>query len=141
LLYLPYAEIKTTAGAYLASAIKGGFAAPKAYQAVKAKELEAEKKRGVQEAQELRVKAEEAQKLLEIQALDTEISRLELDNPNQYAEFESLVSEQREIETKKTARFGEAVQRRALEGFNRPEKRRELYLQWKQGRATSTDTP
>jgi hypothetical protein len=139
--YLPFAEIKTTAGAFLASAIKGGFAPPKAYLEAKTKEQEADKKRRIQEAQVMRAKAEETARQAREQAVDTEISLLELEEPEEYAEFESFVLAEREAEAKKTARFGEAVQRRSLESFSRPEKRRELYLLWKGGRNTSMNTP
>jgi hypothetical protein len=131
--YLPFAEVKTTSGAYLASAIKGGFAAPKLYLEAKAKETEADKKRRAEEIRQAREQAEKARKEADEKLLDSEIASLELEHPEEYASFAQFVQRHRETEASKNRKFSDSIQRRMSENFERPEKRRELYQEWKLG--------
>jgi hypothetical protein len=139
--YLPFTEVKTTPGAYLASAIKGGFAPPKAYLEAKTKQEEAEKKRKAQEALAMRAEAEQARKEAEIKGLDAEIFSLEAEHPEEFLLFETFVSEKREEDRKKNSKFSVSIQDRMKKNFETIEKRRELYQLWKVGKATPPNTP
>ena len=139
--YLPFAEVKTTPGAYLASAIKGGFSPSKSYLEAKGKEEEKEKKRRAEEIRQAREQTEKARQEAEQTLLDSEIAALELEHPEQFVAFSQFVQGHRETEAKRNAKFSESIQRRMRENFERPEKRHELYHQWKRGLGLAANPP
>ena len=132
--YLPYAEIKSTPGAYLASAIRSSFGPPKAFQEELARRQEEERRRKAQEAQAARERAEAARRAADALLLDSEIAILEADEPERYAAFAAFVDTQRAAALDKPflKRGGRMASALAQE-FEAPEKRRELFQQWKAG--------
>ena len=131
--YLPYADVKSTPGAYLASAIKGSFGAPKAFQEEQARIREEERKRKAQEAQAARERAEAARRAADALLIDSEIAILEAEEPERHAAFMAFVEEQKKRALdkpflKRGSRMAEAI----VQGFEVPEKRRELFTLWRE---------
>jgi hypothetical protein len=134
--YLPYAEVKSTPGAYLASAIKGSFGAPKAFQEEQARRQEEERKRKAQEAQAARERAEAARRAADALLIDSEIAILEAEEPERHAAFLAFVEGQKKQALdkpflKRGSRMAEAI----VQGFEVPEKRRELFILWRDATA------
>ena len=132
--YLPYAEIRSTPGAYLASAIKGSFGPPRAFQEAETKRLEEERRRKTQEAQAARERAEAARRAAEVLFVDSEIALLEANEPERYAAFLEFVDAQKSQALskpflKRGSRMAEAI----VQGFETPEKQREIFALWMSG--------
>jgi len=130
--YLPYAEIKSTPGAYLTTAIKREFAAPKGFQEFQQKKAEAESRRKAEELRISRERVAKARQEAEMMALDSEILALESEAPKQHAEFIKFIEAEKAKALNKP--FFKPESRAAevmAKSFDTPEKQRELYQQWK----------
>lgn len=130
--FLPYAEIKTTPGAYLTTAIKREFSPPKGFLEAQEKKAEEERRRKAEELKASRERAEKAQQEANAALLDSEILGLENEDPERYARFQAFFEEQKAQTLnrpffKKGSRAAEVVS----QSFETPEKRRELYKAWK----------
>jgi hypothetical protein len=131
LAYLPYAEVKTTPGAFLATAIRKGFGAPKGFLEVKAKQDLEDQKRKVEEAKFARARAESLKKEMEAAEIDSQMATLEAEDPEGYQAFEMFIEwEKAKALDKPFLKLGSVSFNMISDAFNAPERRRELYRAW-----------
>lgn len=133
LTYLPFIEeFRSSPGAYLRSAIEQGFAPPVAY--TKQRQAEEARKRAEDEALRKKVaqKALLARRAEETAKTDEEMLRLEKEAPEAFSGFIGYIAEQKRTVQEKNIRMPESILNRLLQTFETPEKRRELFHQWRQ---------
>ena len=135
LAYLPHvSEFTSSRGAYLRSAIERGFGPPAGYQK-KEEERQARLKR--QELAALRkasLEAQEAQRAPSDADIDTQLIRLENEEPDAYQIFQAFFEAERK---KNRDRFGRAkgvVYEKIVAVWDTPEKRRSVFMEWQSQR-------
>jgi hypothetical protein len=130
--YLPYAEVKSSVGAYLASAIKQGFAPPARFQEIQTKKAEDERKRKVAEARVAQERAQTLRAEMEAAEIDSLMATLEAEDPADYQAFEAFVEAEKERTYPRSNPLFQKPDRRErlLAPFDAPPKRRELFKVW-----------
>jgi hypothetical protein len=135
--YLPYAEIKSTPGAYLATAINRGFAPPKAFQEIAEKRAEEDRRKKAAEVKAARERAEAIRHQAETALLDSEILALESEAPEQHAAFQKYIeAEKAQAINKPFLKLGSRASQIVAQSFETPEKRHELFKAWRASQAT-----
>jgi hypothetical protein len=132
--FLPYAEVKSTPGAYLAAAIRQGFAPPRAFQEGQDRRVEAERRRKAAEAQAARERADTARRDADQALLDSELATLEVDAPDAFLAFQAFVQQRQETEGARLASMPPAVRKRMAARYETPDFRRELFREWQASR-------
>jgi hypothetical protein len=129
--YLPYAEVKSSVGAYLASAIKQGFAPPVRFQEIQTKKAEEERKRKVAEARVAQERALALRAEMEAAETDSQMATLEAEDPEAYQMFEMFIEwEKAKALDKPFLKLGSVSFNMISDAFKAPERRRELYRAW-----------
>jgi hypothetical protein len=130
LAYLPYAQCRTTKGAWLVNAIRDEYGPPAGYEKAQAEKARAAKVRGVQKTP--RPSHDSALQHAKAERLRSAYLQLEKTQPGAILAFEAFVKAERE----KAERFSQVLspERQALvvAEFGRPERRLELFGLWLQ---------
>jgi len=128
--YLPYADYRTTPGAWLAHAIRDEYGPPRAYLA--AREAEAEQARIAATVSErsrresaLRRRVEESR-----ERTREAHTRMEAEDGEALASFRAFLDRERAAAVKIAANLSQARQHEYLEAQNNSERRLELFEQW-----------
>jgi phage replication O-like protein O len=128
--YLPFAQLKSTKGAWLASAIRDEYGPPQAY--LKARQAD-EKTARAENAAALRKAREEAQdarRRTNIDRLGTLYARLKQAHGEEFASFIGFLAEERARAEKVAANLSTARREAHLATFEEPERRLELFARW-----------
>ncbi len=128
--YLPFKTDIENPGGWLRRAIEEGFPAPKEFRAAKTREERERKKREEGEHRKAQEVAQEARRREQAARVDSDIARLEIEAPAAFSAFNAYV-EMKKAETRaKFGSMGKSIATRMEADLNRPEKRRELFLEW-----------
>lgn len=133
--FLPFANVKSTSGAYLTTAIQNGFGPPRGYLQAQTEAQRTLKRRNELQTKQVREATQEAQRAAEDALVDESLIRLENESPEAFAAFLLFVESQRAAATAPYERLTPAIRRRLTAAFDTPQKRRELFVQWREGGA------
>jgi ABC-type glutathione transport system ATPase component len=138
--YLPFKTDLKNPGGWLRRAIEGGFPAPREYRVAKAREERERKKREETEKKKSQEAAQEARRRAEAAQVDTEIDRLPIEAPEAFSAFSAYVETRKAAVAVKFGGMGKSIAARMVADLDRPEKRRELFLEWKRTQAEELDS-
>jgi hypothetical protein len=125
--YLPYAEVRTTRGAWLASAIRDEYGPPPGYEKAKAK-VERARKHALR--QDARQRREDVRRRENEAWLRAAHARLEAERGEAYTAFTAYVEGERTRAERIVAHLSPERREAYLTAFDRPEQRLRLLEEW-----------
>jgi hypothetical protein len=128
--YLPYANYRTTKGAWLANAIKHEFGPPAAYEKAMARRITEQQARKRQQAENARKSREEARSNKKAARLMEKYRCMEAQQGEVYRAFTEHLERQRAQAAKVAAHLSDARRAKYLAAFDSTDRRLEIFENW-----------
>jgi hypothetical protein len=128
--YLPYANYRTTKGAWLANAIEHEFGPPAAYEKAMAQRVTEQQARKQDQTENARKSREEAHSNKKTARLTEKYRRMEEQQGEAYRAFTEHLERQRAQAAKFAAHLSDARRAKYLAAFDSTERRLEIFEDW-----------
>jgi hypothetical protein len=128
--YLPYAECRTTKGAWLANAIKDEFGPPPGYERAKSKRAKEEEAARRAHDEDARRSLKEARRSEKAARLREMYGRMEKSQGRAYMAFSEHMASERVRAQQVAAHLSATRRHEYLAAFDTPERRLEIFEQW-----------
>jgi hypothetical protein len=133
LAYLPFAEIRTTKGAWLANAIRDEYGPPEGYVAAKQREERVQSRATRDTALQARLRRQDSLHRDNLARARATLARLEKEQGEAFRAFTGYVAQERRKAERMAAQLSAARQAECLAAFDAEEHRVELFRRWLEG--------